>query len=201
MGIVQVGLPCPYTFGAAKIDLAMTRTTAQAQSKTGAFFTPGTQPPSTTKYDSPRLSILESGLESKVPAQKELFAIDLHPAGAGLAADGRGEMPVRARQAVVLAMLASYSLSHTLIPVVVHGLVKPEVTLNAQRAHGWSADGRSFVCVVHHWFNRPLALIRSSYVVWLDRAIDRRAPGLRGFAVFDKWLAARRGELRCGILP
>src|SRR6516164_9023700 len=125
MWIVQLGLRCPYTFGAAKVDLAVTQITSQAQSNIGAF-PPGTQPPSITEYDSARVSILESGLESKVPAQKELFAIDLHAAGAGLAADGRGEMPVRARQAVVLAMLASYSLSHTLIPVVVHGLVKPE---------------------------------------------------------------------------
>jgi hypothetical protein len=40
-----------------------------------------------------------------------------------------------------------------------------DAKLNAQGAHGWSADGRSFVCGVHYWFNRRLALIRSSYVV------------------------------------
>src|SRR6516162_7136120 len=160
MWIVQLGLRCPYTFGAAKVDLAVTQTTSQAQSNIGAFPT-GTQPPSTTEYDSARVSILESGLESQVPAQKELFAIDLHAAGAGPVADGRGEIPVRASRTVVLAMLASYRLSHTLIPAVVDRLVKPEVKLNAQGAHGWSADGRSFVCGVHYWFNRRLALIRS----------------------------------------
>jgi multidrug efflux pump subunit AcrB len=79
--------------------------------------------------------------------------------------NGRGEIPVRAGRAVVLAMLASYCPSHTLIPTVVHRLVKPEVKLNAQGVHGWSADGRSFVCGVHHWFNRRLALIGSSYGV------------------------------------
>ena len=95
MWIVQLGLRSPYTFGAAKVDLAVTQITSQAQSNIGAF-PPGTQPPSITEYDSARVSILESGLESKVPAQKELFAIDLHAAGAGPDADGRGEIPVRA---------------------------------------------------------------------------------------------------------
>lgn len=200
MWIVQLGLRCPYTFGAAKGDLAVTQRTGQAQSNIGAF-PPGTQPPSIREYDSPRVSILESGLESKVPAQMELFAIGRHAGGAGPVADGRGEIPVHARRAVALAMLASYCLSHTLIPTVVHRLVKPEVKLNAQGIYGWSADGRSFVCGVPHWFNRPLALIRSSSVVWCDRAIDRRTPVLAGLAVFEKRLAATRGERRPRFLP
>ena len=200
MWIVQLGLRCPYTFGAAKVDLAVTQMTAQAQSNIGAFPT-DTQPPSITEYDSARVSILESGLESKVPAQKVLFAIDLRAAGAGPVADGRGEIPVRASRTVVLAMLVSYCLSPTLIPTVVDRLLKPEVKSNAQGAHGWSADGRSFVCGVHYWFNRPLALIRSSYVVWCDGAVDRQAPVLTGSAVFEKRLAATRGERRDGFLP
>jgi hypothetical protein len=101
----------------------------------------------------------------------------------------------------LLAMLASHCLSHTLILSVAHRLVKREVKLNAQGAHGGSADGRSFVCGVHHWFNRPLALIRSSYVVWCHRAIDRRSPVLTGFAVFEKRLAATLGERRPRFLP
>jgi hypothetical protein len=178
----------------------VTQTTGQAQSNIGAF-PPGTQPRSITECDSPRVSILESGLESKVPAQKELFAIGLHAAGAGPVADGRGEIPVRVRRAVVLAMLASYCLTDTLIPTVVHRLVKPEMKLTVQGVHGWSAHGRSFVCEVHHWFNRRLALIRYSYGVWCDRAIDRRAPVLAGFAVLEKRLAATRGERRPRFLP
>lgn len=200
MWIVQLGLRCPHTFGAAKVDLAVTQMTAQAQSNIGAFPT-DTLPPSITEYDSARVSILESGLESKVPAQKELFAIDLRAAGAGPVADGRREIPVRARRTVVLAMLASYCLSPTLIPTLVDRLVEPEVKLNAQGAHGWSADGRSFVCRVHYWFNRCLALIRSSYVVWCDGAVNRQAPVLTGSAVFKKRLAATRSERRPGFLP
>jgi hypothetical protein len=200
MWIVQLGLRRPYTFGAAKVDLAVTQTTGQAQSNIGAF-PPGTRPRGITERDSPRVSILESGLESKVPAQKELLAIGLHAAGASPVVDGRGEIPVRARRAVVLAMLASYCPSHTLIPTVVHRLVKPEVKLNAQGVHGWSADGRSFVCGVHPWFNRRLALIGSSYGVWCDCAIDRLAPVLAGFAVPGKRLAATRGERRPRFLP
>ena len=184
MWIVQLGLRCPYTLGVAKVDLAVTQITSQAHSNIGAF-PPGTLPPSITEYDSARVSILESGLESKVPAQKELFAIDLHAAGAGPDADGRGEIPVRAGRTVVLAMLASCCLSPTLIPAVVDRLVKPEVKLNAPGAHGWGADGCSFVCGVHHWLNRPLALIKSSYVVSCDRAA--RPPG----AGFDRFCNVR----------
>lgn len=128
-------------------------------------------------------------------------ALDLHPAGRGLIADGRGEIPVRARQAVVLAMLASYSLSPTLIPAVVDRLVKPEVKLNTQGVRGWSAGGRTYLCGVHHCFTGPLALIRSSYGAWLDGAIDRPGPVLTGFAAFDKRLAATRDERRPRFLP
>jgi hypothetical protein len=177
----------------------VTQMTAQAQSNIGAFPT-DTQPPSITEYDSARVSILESGLESKVPAQKERFAIDL-PAAGTLVADGRGEIPVRAGRTVVLAMLASCCLSPTLIPAVVDRLVKPELKLNAQGAHGWSKDGSSFVCGAHDWFNRPLALIRSSYVVWCDGAVNCPAPVLTGSGVFEKQFAATRGRRRPGFLP
>jgi hypothetical protein len=194
MWIVQLGLRCPHTFGAAKVDLAVTQMTAQAQSNISAFPT-DTLPPSITEYDSARVSILESGLESKVPAQKELFAIDLRAAGAGPVADGRCEIPVRARRTVVLAMLASYCLSPTLIPTLVDRLAEPEVKLNTQGAHGWSADGRSFVCRVHYWFNRSLALIRSSYVVWCDGAVNRQAPVLTGSAVSRSGLLLRAASV------
>jgi hypothetical protein len=90
MWILQLGLRWPYTFGMAK-----GRSSGDADDRA---FPPGTQPPSITEYDSPLVSILESGLESKVPAQKELLAIDLHAAG-------RGEIPVPASRTVVLAML------------------------------------------------------------------------------------------------
>ena len=84
MWIVQLGLRSPYTFGAAKVDLAVTQMTAQAQSNIGAFPT-GTQPPSTTEYDSARVSILESGLESKVPAQRNSpLSISMPPVPAQL---------------------------------------------------------------------------------------------------------------------
>ena len=184
MWIVQLGLRCPYTFGAAKVDLAVTQITSQAQSNIGAF-PPGTQPPSITEYDSARVSILESGLESKVPAQKELFAIDLHAAGAGPDADGRGEIPVRASPdggvgdagfLLPLARAESY-----------RGRSSREAggEIERTRAHGWGADGCSFACGVHHWLNRPLALIRSSYVVSCDRAA--RPPG----AGFDRFCNVR----------
>jgi hypothetical protein len=251
MCIVQLGLRRSYTFGAAaKADLAVTQTTAQAQSNLRAF-PPGAQPPSIPEYapsiptsmgrrraeaddqcDYARRLVLAVGIlvndaavtfESKHrninlrkplvravldgasdrPTSFRFHGLDLHPAGAGLVADGRGEIPVGARQAVALAMLASWSLWHRLIPTMAQGLLKPEVKLNAHGVDGGSADGRSLLCDVHHWFNRPLALalIRSSDVVWFDRAIDRPAPVLPGFAVFDKRLPATGGLRQMNCSP
>jgi hypothetical protein len=54
-------------------------------------------------------AVLDGAFER--PTRFRFHGLDLHPAGAGLVADGRGETPVGARQAVALAMLASWSLS------------------------------------------------------------------------------------------
>src|SRR5581483_1820536 len=47
--------------------------------------------------------------------------------------------------AVVFAMMASYLLSRTLIPTMVHYMLKPEVKLYAQGEHGESAGGRGLI--------------------------------------------------------
>jgi multidrug efflux pump subunit AcrB len=86
--------------------------------------------------------------------------------------------------AVVFAMLASYLLSRTLIPNMVHFMLKPEVKLYALGAHGESAGGTGIVWRIHYIFNRRFEMMRSSYTGLLHWCLDHRAPVLAGFGIF-----------------
>jgi len=86
--------------------------------------------------------------------------------------------------AVVFAMLASYLLSRTLIPNMVHFMLKPEVKLYALGAHGESAVGKGIIWRIHYLFNRRFERIRTAYTELLHWALDHRAPVLAGFGVF-----------------
>ncbi len=56
--------------------------------------------------------------------------------------------------AVVFAMLASYLLSRTLVPNMVHHMLRPEMKLYLQGEHGHTAGGEGIVWRVHYVFNR-----------------------------------------------
>ncbi len=86
--------------------------------------------------------------------------------------------------AVAFAMLASYLLSRTLIPNMVHYMLKPEVKLYAQGAHGESAGGKGLIWRSHYLFNRKFELLRSSYAGLLHAALDHRGAVLAGFGIF-----------------
>ena len=86
--------------------------------------------------------------------------------------------------AVVFAMMASYFLSRTLIPTMVHYMLRPEVKLYAQGKHGETAGGQGFIWKVHYLFNRRFELMRESYRSILEWCLHHRAPVLLGFAVF-----------------
>ncbi|HUI58219.1 MAG TPA: efflux RND transporter permease subunit [Bryobacteraceae bacterium] len=86
--------------------------------------------------------------------------------------------------AVVFAMMASYFLSRTLIPNMVHYMLKPEVKLYAQGSHGETAGGTGPIWKTHYIFNRLFGRMRSSYASLLHWCLDHRAPVLAGFAVF-----------------
>ena len=87
--------------------------------------------------------------------------------------------------AVVFAMMASYFLSRTLIPTMVHHMLKPEVALYAQGAHGETAGGTGFAWRVHYLFNRRFEMFRAAYVSLLHWTLDHRGPVLAGFAIFS----------------
>ncbi len=86
--------------------------------------------------------------------------------------------------AVVFAMMASYFLSRTIIPTMVHYMLKPEVKLYAEGEHGESAGGKGIIWRTHYLFNRRFELMRSSYSSLLHWCLDHRAPVLAGFGLF-----------------
>ena len=88
--------------------------------------------------------------------------------------------------AVVFAMLASYMLSRTLIPTMVHFLLKVEVDMYRSGEHGESASGKGhpFIWRVHFAFNRRFERFRAAYTGLLDWALDHRAVVLSGFMLF-----------------
>src|SRR4029077_13153842 len=89
--------------------------------------------------------------------------------------------------AVVFAMLASYMLSRTLIPTMVHYLLKPEVDMYRIGEHGESAsgEGHSIIWRIHFAFNRRFERFRVNYTGLLDWALDHRGAVLTGFLVFS----------------
>ena len=78
--------------------------------------------------------------------------------------------------AVVFAMMASYFLSRTLVPTMVHYMLRPEVKLYARGEHGEAAarasSGARTTC-----FNRRFELMRASYTSLLHWCLDHRAAG------------------------
>jgi multidrug efflux pump subunit AcrB len=88
--------------------------------------------------------------------------------------------------AVVFAMLASYMLSRTLIPTMVHYLLKVEVDMYRRGEHGESgtAGGHPLIWRIHFAFNRRFERFRAAYTGLLDWALDHRAPVLTGFMMF-----------------
>jgi len=89
--------------------------------------------------------------------------------------------------AVVFAMLASYMLSRTLIPTMVHYLLKPEVDMYRAGEHGegGTAEGHPWIWRVHFAFNRRFERFRDAYTGLLDWALDHRLAVLAVFLIFS----------------
>jgi len=85
--------------------------------------------------------------------------------------------------AVVFAMLASYLLSRTLVPNMVHYMLRSEMKLYILGEHGESAGGHGVIWRVHYIFNRQFERLRDFYASLLDWALDNRAIVLAGFVV------------------
>ncbi|HET9627768.1 MAG TPA: efflux RND transporter permease subunit [Kofleriaceae bacterium] len=82
--------------------------------------------------------------------------------------------------AVVFAMLTSYLLSRTLVPTLVHYLLRPEVEVYAGTAH----PPRNLIWRVHERFNLLFERVRRSYAGYLDLALDHKRLVTCGFFAF-----------------
>jgi hypothetical protein len=84
--------------------------------------------------------------------------------------------------AVVFAMMASYFLSRTLIPTMVHYMLRSEVKLYARGEH--EEGGTGLIWKAHYMFNRRFELLRASYGSLLHWCLDHRLPVLGAFFLF-----------------
>ena len=103
--------------------------------------------------------------------------------------------------AVVFAMMASYFLSRTLIPTMVHYMLKPEVKLYALGQHGEAEGGKGFIWRAHYLFNRRFELMRASYSGLLHWCLDHRFPVLAGFGLFVAGSMALAGWIGSDFFP
>jgi multidrug efflux pump subunit AcrB len=81
--------------------------------------------------------------------------------------------------AVVFAMMASYLLSRTLVPTMVHHLLRSEVDVYQAGGHG----GRGIIWSVHRSVNGLFERLRYRYMGLLNLSLGWRAPVLIGFMV------------------
>jgi len=86
--------------------------------------------------------------------------------------------------AVVFAMLASYLLSRTLIPTMVHHLLKSELDFYRHGTHGDAAGQKGALRRVHAVFNRVFERLRVRYIGLLGWSLRHRGPVLAAFMTF-----------------
>lgn len=84
--------------------------------------------------------------------------------------------------AVAFAMLASYLLSRTLVPTMVHFLLKPEVQIYAQGEENYHGGG--IIWKAHHAFDRAFERMRHSYRGALEWSLHHRVIVAGVFGVF-----------------
>ena len=87
--------------------------------------------------------------------------------------------------AVVFAMLSSYLLSRTLIPTMVHYLLKSEVDLYRHGKHGRSGEAQGLLWRVNGLFDGLFERLRFRYIGLLNWSLQHRARVLAGFLAFS----------------
>src|SRR5258707_2087817 len=75
--------------------------------------------------------------------------------------------------AVVFAMMMSYFLSRTLVPTMVHFLLRSEIELY-QRSEGEHAEGEGLIWKIHGKFNHLFERMRNHYRSALDWSLTNR---------------------------
>ena len=86
-------------------------------------------------------------------------------------------------EAVVFAMLASYFLSRTLVPTMMHFLLPREVVLyQKQEGDPEPEEAKSWIWHIHEGFNKYFEWLREHYKNWLEWSLHHRAVVLGLFA-------------------
>jgi multidrug efflux pump subunit AcrB len=83
--------------------------------------------------------------------------------------------------AVVFAMLASYGLSRTLVPTMVHHLLGQEAAIYRAGGHG----GTGVLWTIHRGANSLFERLRYRYLGLLHFSLEHRAPVLLAFLIFS----------------
>jgi CzcA family heavy metal efflux pump len=117
--------------------------------------------------------------------------------------------------AVVFAMLASYFLSRTLVPTMMHYLLPAEIPLFQRKEGDPEPDvAKNWVWHVHEAFDRQFERLRTAYKGWLGWSLHNRAVVLIIFAAFvagsslltltigrDFFPYVDSGQMRLHVLP
>jgi multidrug efflux pump subunit AcrB len=85
--------------------------------------------------------------------------------------------------AVVFAMLMSYFLSRTIVPTMMHYMLRPEVDIYARGEEGL-AHAKGIIWKVHHKFNVQFEKMRTKYAKALGWCLHHRARVSIVYAVF-----------------
>ena len=101
--------------------------------------------------------------------------------------------------AVVFAMMASYFLSRTLIPTMVHYMLRSEVKLYARGEH--EEGGTGLIWKAHYIFNRRFELLRASYGSLLALVPRSPAAGARRLLPVCRRLVVSGSSRRPRFLP
>lgn len=86
--------------------------------------------------------------------------------------------------AVVFAMMASYFLSRTLVPTMMHYLLPAEVALYQPHEGGEPKEAQNWVWHVHERFEHRFERLRERYRGWLEWSLHHRATVLVIFGIF-----------------
>ena len=86
--------------------------------------------------------------------------------------------------AVVFAMLTSYLLTRTLVPTMVHYMLRPEVELYQKGEEGHAAESGGVIWRAHHAFNRRFEALRERYRCGLAWSLDHRGLVTAAFGLF-----------------
>ena len=130
-------------------------------------------------------AILDSASQVAMPALVSTLAICVVFAPVLLLTGAAKFLFTPLAMAVVFAMLASYFLSRTLVPTMMHFLLPKEVALY-QREEGDAEpeEAKNWIWHVHERFNVHFEWLREHYKTWLDWSLHNRAIVLALFGLY-----------------